>query len=69
LFFVQSELFGPFFFAESSVNGAVFLDMLEEFLLPILGAESPDGMLLQQDSEPYHFHKEMTDILKWQASR
>jgi hypothetical protein len=62
----QRELFGPFFFAESTANGTVFLDMLEESLMPILGA---DGMLLQQDAEPSHFHKEMTDIFKWQASR
>jgi hypothetical protein len=61
--FVQRKLFGPFFFASSTVSGTVNLDMLQESLMPILEAENPDGILLQQDGEPSHFHKETTDNL------
>jgi hypothetical protein len=41
----------------------VYLDMLEEFLMPVLKEDGPDSMLLQQYGPPPHFHKEMTDFL------
>jgi hypothetical protein len=41
----------------------MYLDMLEEHLMPILGAESPDDMPLKQDGAPSHIHKEMTAFL------
>jgi hypothetical protein len=40
----------------------MYLDMLEEFLIPIL-EEGPDDMLLQRDGAHPNFHSEVTDVL------
>jgi hypothetical protein len=52
----QSKLYGPFFFAESTVTGPVYLDMLEQFLEPQL---LTDGILetvaFQQEGAPCHY--------------
>jgi hypothetical protein len=53
---------GLFFFAARTVSGIVHLDILEEFLMPILKEQGPNDMLFQQDGAPPHFHKEMTDF-------
>jgi hypothetical protein len=36
------KVFGLLFFAEHTVTGIVCLDMLEEFLMPLLEEEDPD---------------------------
>jgi hypothetical protein len=56
-------VFGPFLIAEYTVTGTVYLDMLEEFLMPILEEECHNNMLFQQGRAPPHLHKEMTDFL------
>jgi hypothetical protein len=42
------SVFGSFFFAETTVTGCTYLDMLSEWLLPQLEEEVPD-LILQQD--------------------
>jgi hypothetical protein len=59
----KQNAFWPLSFAECTVSGIVYLDMLEEFLTPILEEEGPDDMLFQQDGALPHFHKEVTDFL------
>ena len=51
-----SEVFWPFHFSECTVTGVVYLDMLEEFLLPIFIEEDPNGMLLQQTGTLPNFY-------------
>jgi hypothetical protein len=52
------KVYGPFFFAEKSVNGFVYLDMLQLWLLPQL-QEDGNNFILQQDRAPPHFHLEV----------
>jgi hypothetical protein len=54
-------VFEPFFFSERAVTDMVYLDMLEECIMPILEKEGPDNILFQQDGAPPHLHKEVTD--------
>jgi hypothetical protein len=51
-----SKVFWPFHFAECPVTGVVYLDMFDEFLLPIFIEEGPNGMQLQQDGALPNFH-------------
>ena len=43
--------------AEQIVNGPVYLDMLEQWLMPQLWEHS-QGFIYQQDGAPPHFHHE-----------
>jgi hypothetical protein len=52
------KVYGLFFFTEKSVNGFVYLDMLQLWLLPHLQEDS-DNSILQQDGAPPHFHLEV----------
>lgn len=44
----SNRVFGPFFFAEPTVTGGIYLDMLSEWLLPQL-TENVADFILQQD--------------------
>jgi hypothetical protein len=44
------------------MTGIMYLDVLEEFLKPVL-EECLDDVLFQQDGALLHFHKEVTDFL------
>ncbi|PSN40954.1 hypothetical protein C0J52_19214 [Blattella germanica] len=46
---VKSKLYGPFFFAEKTVTGMSFLDMLEQWLLPQLTEDSNNFVLQIRD--------------------
>lgn len=50
-----TKVYGPFFFAEQTVNGIIYLDMLEQWLFPQL-AEDAQNFILQQDGAPPHWH-------------
>jgi hypothetical protein len=52
------KVYGPFFFAEKSVSGFAYLDMLQLWLLPQL-QENSDNFILQQDETHPHFHLEV----------
>lgn len=56
------KVYGPFFFCEKSVTGHVYLDMLENFLMPQLETDSVD-FIYQQDGAPPHFHLDVRDFL------
>jgi hypothetical protein len=55
-------VFGPFFFAETSVTKCTCLDMLSEWLLPQLEEGVPD-FILQQDGAPPHWNGHVRDHL------
>jgi hypothetical protein len=59
----EQNVFGHFFFADCALTGIVHLNILEEFLMPILEEQGPDNLLFQQDGAPPHFHREVTDFL------
>lgn len=64
----KSKLYGPFFFAEKTVTGMSFLDMLEQWLLPQL-TEDSNNFLLQIDGAPPHWHIAVRDYLNTQLPR
>jgi hypothetical protein len=52
----QSKVYGPFFFAEATVTGTVYLDMLEQFLEPQLLTDGIlDTIVFQQDGARCHY--------------
>jgi hypothetical protein len=53
----RTQVYGPFFFAEATVTGHVYLDMLEHFLVPQLDV---NNVILQQYRAPPHCHRDVT---------
>ena len=49
------QVYGPFFFAEPTVTGISYLDMLQLWLMPQL-QENSEVFIFQQDGAPPHFH-------------
>lgn len=45
------------------MTSTVYLDMLKEFLMPILEEEGPNDMVFQCDGVHINFHKKVTDFL------
>ena len=56
-------VFGPFFFVEDSVTEKVYLDMLENWLMPQVTDEEVQGYIYQQDGAPPLLHKEVREYL------
>ena len=60
----QSKVYGPFFFAEATVTGPVYLDMLEQFLQPHLLTDGIlDKVVFQKDGAPCHYAITVRDYL------
>jgi len=59
----RRRVFGPFFSAEESVSGKVYLDMLENWLMPQIADVEVQGYIYQQDGVPPHSHKEVREYL------
>jgi len=57
------EVYGPFFFAEPTVNGISYLDMLENYLMPQLQQDMQRDFIFQQDGAPPHIQREVTSCL------
>ena len=52
----RSKVYGPFMFAEKTINGNVYLDMLQQFLEPQLISDGiMETIVFQQDGTPPHF--------------
>ncbi|GFU47378.1 transposable element tc3 transposase [Nephila pilipes] len=56
------RIIGPFFFTENTVNGGIFLDMLQLFALSQLEDLQPN-FWFQQDGAPLHWLKAVRDHL------
>jgi hypothetical protein len=56
------RMYGPFFFAERTISGFIYLDMLENYLIPQL--QDMEGLVFfQQDGAPPYFHTEVRQFL------
>jgi hypothetical protein len=55
-------MFGPFFFAERTISGFIYLDMLENYLIPQL-QDMEGQVIFQQDGAPPHFDTEVRQFL------
>jgi hypothetical protein len=50
---MSDRIVGPFFFHESTITGAVYLDMLQNFVFP--QTAEVDSLIFQQDGAPPYF--------------
>ena len=57
------KVYGHFFFAEPTVTGISYLDMLENYLMPQLQQYMDRDFIFQQDGAPSHIHREVTSCL------
>ena len=55
---LNEKAYGPIFFEEPTVNGMIYLHMLENWLMPQLNEDSND-YIFQQDGSPAHYHKDV----------
>jgi hypothetical protein len=61
---IQSKVYGPFFLAEATVTGPVYLHMLEQFLEPQLLTDGIlDTVVFQQDGALCHYAITVCDYL------
>ena len=58
----QTKVCGPFFFAENTVTGVMYLAMLQNWLLPQMSEDSED-IIFQQDGAPPHWHRDVRRFL------
>jgi len=58
----QTKLYGPFFFAENTVTGVMYLAVLQNWLLPQMSEDSED-FIFQQDGAPPHCHRDVRRFL------
>jgi len=58
----NENVYEPFFFEELTVNGMIYLHMLENWLMPQLNEDSND-YIFQQDGSPAHYHKDVRGYL------
>jgi hypothetical protein len=57
----SQKVYSPFFFAEETVTGKTYLDMLQLWLMPQL--QNISTFIFQQDGSPAHFHCEVRQYL------
>jgi hypothetical protein len=57
----SQKVYSPFFFAEETVTGMTYLDMLQLWLMPQL--QNIPTFIFQQDGSPSHFHCEVRQYL------
>lgn len=59
---MHNKIIGPFFFAELSITGNIYLDMLQHFVIPQLNDLQP-RVIFQQDGAPPHWALAVRDFL------
>jgi len=60
----KERVYGPIFFMESTITGIVYLDMLQEFLIPQLDEDDQEGRIhFQQDGAPPHYLGKVREYL------
>jgi hypothetical protein len=58
----KTKTYGPFFFAEKTIGGFCYLDMLQSWLFQQLEQDEAD-IILQQDGAPPHFRRKVRSHL------
>jgi hypothetical protein len=57
-------VYGPFFFMETTITGIVYLDMLQQFLIPQLDEDDQEERIhFQQEGTPPHYLGEFREYL------
>lgn len=63
---MYDQVIGPFFFAEKTINGTIYLDMLEQFLFPQIEEieeQTGERVIFMQDGAPPHYLRQVRDTL------
>jgi hypothetical protein len=63
------DLYGPFFFAEHTITGVMYLDIWELWLCPQLKEDFSGYLLFQQDGTLPDYHLDMREFLDEQLPR
>jgi hypothetical protein len=58
-----SSLYGRFFFAEQTITGTVYRDMMEVWLMPQLEKNCGNAFFFQHGCALSHFHRNVTQFL------
>jgi hypothetical protein len=59
----RKRVYGPFFFKETTITGIVYLDMLQQFLIPQLDVDDQGGHIhFQQDGTQTQAHSHAHDL-------
>lgn len=59
---MHNKVIGPFFFAENTITGISYCDMIQEYLLPQVEEMQP-AILFQQDGAPPHWSNDVRQLL------
>jgi hypothetical protein len=61
------KIYGLFLFVEKTITGTVYLDMLEDFLIPQITEDGRHrNVVFQRDGAPPNFHADVQDFLDLQ---
>jgi hypothetical protein len=57
-------VYSPFIFMETTITGIVYLDMLQQFLIPQLDEDDKEGRIhFRQDGVPPHYLEQVREYL------
>jgi hypothetical protein len=60
----KERAYGPFFFIKITITGIVYLDTLQQFLIPQLDEDDQEGRIpFQQERAPPHYVGEVRECL------
>jgi hypothetical protein len=60
----KEKVYCLFFFMEKTIRGILYLDMLQQFLIPQLDEDDQEGHIhVQQDGTPHHYLGEVCEYL------
>ena len=59
----RRKVYGPFFYAEATVTGVSYLNVLQQWLFPQLHEAEPENFIWQQDGVLPHWHAFVRDWL------
>jgi hypothetical protein len=61
---MHETVYGPIFFMEKTITRTVYLDMLQQFLIPQLDKGNQEGRIhFKQDGASPHYHEEVREYL------
>jgi hypothetical protein len=61
---LEQKVYGSVFFAESTITGYIYMEMLENWLWQQLTENIPQDLIhFQQDETPAHYHWELRQFL------
>jgi hypothetical protein len=59
-------VYGPLFFMETTITGIVYLDILQQFLIPQLDEDDQGHIHFQQDGAPVRY---LVEVLEYLSTR